>query len=197
MGNFEELLLHFLTIYKIPTVFIGSFLFGETIIISASVIAFRLDWPIFSVFAAAFFGTVISDMIWYTLGKKILHFSKMRGTSLYEKYQHRFDALAKLIPFEKPFFVLLYIKFLYGTRILTLLYLSMHRMKMTKFIVFETIGTVIWLGSLMLIAFLSASGVSSAIHAFHQYTIIVTAVAVALIITKALSIWITRETEKK
>ena len=197
MGNFEDAILYWLTLYRIPATFVGSFLFGETIILTAFVLAFRLGWSVTAIYAAALLGTIISDLIWYGLGKKILKFAEKRNTGLYRKYEKHLAAMTKFVSSKRPFTVLLYFKFFYGTRILTLLYLSLHRIKFKKLLTFDIIGTVIYHVVLMAVAFLSVIGVYSAIDVFHEYALMFTSIAVALLITKLLSVWITKKTEKK
>ena len=197
MGNLEDAILYWLTLYKVPTTFVGSFFFGETVILTAAVLTFKLGWSITAICAAAFLGTITSDFIWYGLGKKILKRSEARNSGLYIKYKKHFDTVNRMVPSKRPFMVLLYFKFLYGTRIVTLLYLSMHKISLKKLVIFETIGTALWLTTLMIIAFLSTAGVYSAIRTFHEYTLILTAIVVALIITKIFSVWITKRTEKE
>ena len=73
----------------------------------------------------------------------------------------------------------------------------MHKLRLKTFLIFELIGTAIWLSALMFIGFLSATGVHSAVSAFHEYTLILTAVAESFLIVKVISIWITKRIEKK
>ena len=102
MGFLETNILQWLTTYGVPATFIGSFFFGEAIILTSAVLTFRLGWSVTAIFTAAFLGTVISDLVWYSMGKKILHFSRSRGTSLYQKYEKRFNAIERIVPFERP-----------------------------------------------------------------------------------------------
>ena len=197
MGSFESTILYWLTLYKIPATFVGSFLFGETVILTAAVLAFRLGWSVTAIFITVALGTIISDLIWYGLGKKVLEFSETRNSNLYKKYREHFGTITKMVQSKRPFTILLYFKFFYGTRIITLLYLSVHRIKFRELLFFDTIGTVIYHAILFTIAFLSTAGVYNAIHVFHEYTLMLTSIAVSLLVIKVFTIWTTKKTEKK
>ena len=197
MGNLEDAILYWLTSYKIPATFVGSFFFGETVILTAAVLAFRLDWSVTSIFITAVVGTVISDLIWYGLGKRLLDASRAKKSGLAKRYEKHVEAVSKAISIKRPFTILLYFKFFYGTRIITLIYLSVHRMKWRELVIFDTIGTIVYHAVLFALAFLTASGVYGVLDAFHEYTLMLTSILISLLIIKAITIWITKRTEKK
>jgi len=147
---------HYLSVYHIPAVFAGSFFFGESVVVTSAYLASRLGWFMPTVFLAAFFGTVISDGVWFLLGNVLNNYFARTGW-LKRQREAAASILAKLTG-RRPFIVLVYIKFIYGSRIAMILYLAGRRVSMTKFLLYDSLGTVIWLCVMMPAGYLAARG---------------------------------------
>jgi membrane protein DedA with SNARE-associated domain len=197
MDPLKNFVLQLLTTYRMLAVLIGSFFFGETIILAASILAFRFNWPIIEVFVVAFVGTLASDLLWYLFGMRMFNLFKKRENSFSEKYKNKLYYLERALHSRDPFRILLYIKFLYGTRILTLIYLSMHKVRLKKFLLFDAIGTLVWLSSLMFLAYLVTFGVFKSISIFHEFTLILTSLFVSLVLLRFIVLWITKRIQKE
>ena len=187
----QEFALQILHTYNLWAIFFGAFSFGESIILSSSFLAGQGIWTIWDVFWLSLAGTVLSDAIWYLLGQVLLGNSK-----LYDKYiaKHA-DAFAKVEKriIKKPFLVLLFIKFLYGTRILTIVYLSIRKIGFIKFLIFDTIGTLIWLPVVMSVGWFGGKGIARAGVLYSRVEYSIAALAIILIVYKLINIWIGRK----
>lgn len=197
MDSLQNFIFQTLTAYRILAVLIGSFFFGETVVLTALILAFRLNWSILEVFSAALFGTILSDWIWYLFGMRINNFFKDRNSKFYKKYEDKLSNFGHILHGKKPFLILLYIKFLYGTRILTLIYLSIHKVRLFTVMLFDTIGTALYLFALMFLAYFVTLGVDKFIPIFHELTLILTAVFISLILFRVFILWLTKITQKK
>ena len=145
----DSSIVNLLSAYQLPAVFFGAFFFGETVILTAAFLAGQGTWSIESVFWLSLAGTVTSDSLWFLLGQTFFKFTKR-----WEKYQDQYQTfLIKLekITGQRPFLSLLFIKFLYGTRILTILYLSIRKVRYATFLLFNTVGTILWLSVMIFV----------------------------------------------
>ena len=68
-----SLLYPYLETYKSPAIFLGAFLFGETIILSAVFLAIENSWSLLLMFVLSFLGTLIADIVWFVAGGYFLH----------------------------------------------------------------------------------------------------------------------------
>ncbi|MEX2014226.1 MAG: VTT domain-containing protein, partial [Parcubacteria group bacterium] len=140
-------------------------------------------------------GTVISDSLWFFLGQFFFQLTKR-----WEKYQGKYQSfMLKLEEWTRhePFFALLFIKFLYGTRILTIIYLSARKVRFSTFFFFNFIGTVIWLAVVISIGWLVGKGVGGAGTALHQIQYAITVLVLLIIFYKIATAWLSRKITKK
>lgn len=188
-------IIHFLTAYQYPAIFIGSFFFGESVIITAAFLAGQGIWSVQAVFWLALIGTIVSDSIWFLFGQSIIRSLKywQRMLSKYEQYLQKIERLTG----NKPFLALLFIKFLYGTRILTILYMSVRKMSYGRFLLFNTIGTIFWLVTMVAIGWLAGKGITNFIPVVARVEYLLLAVALLIIMYKAVSTWMEKRFIKK
>jgi len=168
-------------------VFIGSFLFGETVIITAATLAVNFGWSFFNIFWVALLGTIISDVMWFYLGGIVLR-RLSRWETYKKKHEKTMQALNKRTG-EKPFLALLYIKFLYGTRVITIFYLSLRRVSIKSFILFDTIGSAIWLLVIMSLGWLAGLGIINLLPELNRLGYFLVAILAVIIITKLITLW--------
>jgi len=154
-----ETIFHYLTIYQIPAIFIGAFFFGEAVILVAALLAQQGMWEFSTVFFVSLIATVLSDSLCFWFGH-VFFFKKKWFLKYEEKYKTSIKFLDEKVK-EKPYLSLLVIKFLYGTRLLTIIYLAVRQMKFVKFFLFDTLGTVVWLAVMLLIGWLAGNGIGN------------------------------------
>ncbi len=176
--------------YHAPIIFLGALLFGETVIIAAAALAAQGHWSVEAVFAWAFLGTVVADVGWFAVAERSLG----RLTRMAEGEDRRARTLAWLQrrTGSRPFLVLLFIKFLYGTRILTILYLSMREVRTRDFVGYDAAGTVVWLVVIVSIGWLVGKGVAGAGSTLARLEYTLAAIAVAVLAVKGISAWVSR-----
>lgn len=184
-----------LTTYQLPAIFLGAFFFGETVIISAAFLAGHGVWSLYTVFLLSFLGTIISDSLWFLFGSTILRF-----LTRWKRGRKKVKELEKEeVPLKKhtPFFVLLFIKFLYGTRILTIIYLSSRKMSFGLFTLFNAIGTTIWLLIMLTIGWIAAKGTHQFSPLLQKTEYALSILAVTLILAHFIVVWISKKITKK
>lgn len=173
-----------LTVYQLPAVFAGTFFFGDIIVITAFVLAFRLDWSLAPVFLAVASATLAADTFWFFLGRRIFQFLAKKQGKFYQRYEKSLKLLDKSIPFQRPWLVLLYFKFLQGARIFIIAYLSMRKIPYRTFIWLDAIGTAVWLAVFAALAYLIVAGVRIVLPYVDEALFVVTALFVSFVVVR-------------
>ncbi len=178
-----------------PVVFWGSVIFGDTVILSAGYLAGQGTWEFWTVFIAALLGTMVADTIWFYCGAVGL-----RWTHRWRTVKHKHDALVDAIKKHtgsRPFLVLLVIKFFYGTRILTIIYLSMVKVRFWTFIFYDLIGTAVWLVMMVGIGWLAGKGIANVLPAVKSVEYVLGGIVVLALLYKLLTLWLEKRIDNK
>jgi membrane protein DedA with SNARE-associated domain len=180
-----------LTDYEWLIVFAGTFFGGESVILSAAYLAGTKTWPLSTVFVWAFLGTMVADAAWFLLGGPALNWLGKRPAfqKRYLQLQHGIQRLTG----NRPFLTLLFFKFLYGTRILMILHMSVAKLPFWGFMLFNALGTLVWLAVMVAIGWLAGRGLVDLLPFVQGVEILVTGVIILLIFYKLLSKWIERK----
>lgn len=190
----QEIISEFLIQYQLPALFAGAVLFGETIILTAAFLSAQGWWSLSNIFFVTLLGTVVSDVIWFLLGNKILKTKKFqKHEKKYKKLIHKIDSKIG----NRPYLSLLVIKFLYGTRILTIIYLSFRKIKLWQFVVFDVLGTSFWLIVLLLIGYWAGRGYGTLIDMFHNIGYGLSALLLFFIVYRLINVWINKKIVQK
>lgn len=134
---FESLALH-----KSWIVFVGTFFLGESVVLAASALAAHGSWSVAAVAGWAFAGTVASDTLWFRTARLGLdRWSTGAKAGRLSRATVRLDRLTG----DHPHRALMFVKFVYGTRIASIAYMAVRGVPAHRFVVFDAIGTCIWL----------------------------------------------------
>jgi membrane protein DedA with SNARE-associated domain len=120
--------------------FLGIFLEGELVFISAVIAAHQGLMELWLVVLLAILSTVTSDMVYFNLGRKKA--TKWIRTS---KWKNKFEIIQSKFDKHQMQFLLSY-RFLYGLRIATPLVLGTSKIPFKKFVAYSIISTLIWAG---------------------------------------------------
>jgi membrane protein DedA with SNARE-associated domain len=193
--EFLQLIQDALVQYGWLGLFAGAFLFGETIIISSALIVFSQGLSVPLAVGLAFLGTVLSDLIWFLLGSSVVR-RRLERNGTWDKH-HDFIARLNQLFGKRPFLILLVIKFLYGTRILTIVYLSVRKMPIWQFLFFNSLGTILWLSVLFGLSKAAVETAMSVGDTLGTIQIVIVSGVVVFIVIKLLNLWITKRLENK
>ena len=133
-------------------------LWGDASMILLSIAAFDLGVPFWIVIFGGYLGAQIGDCAWFLLGKKILPFIEKH--KLWGKhYKNLFRAISG-VAHKNILVTLSIVKFLYGTRVLTLIYFShrKHKLSFAKFFYYNSIALLLWIAFMGSIGYLVALG---------------------------------------
>lgn len=140
-------------------IFFGAFFFGETLIIPAAALAAHGHFGVFAVAGWAYLGTVVSDALWFLLARPA-HRLLSRRVETNRRYELALRWVDRRFG-KRPEMALLFIKFVYGTRIATISYLSMRGLKLRRFAALNGIGTGVWIVVIVAVGWLAGKGIAS------------------------------------
>lgn len=152
-----ESLIQLFAEYSIPLCFFGGLIGGEEIIMTLSFLSAAQNLlPLWQIMIFAPIGVFLSDIIVFSIGRfHLVHnFHKLETFS---KVYMKVDKVIQRIS-KKVFLTLLYTKFMYGARILTLLYLGIRKTNFKKFLISDFLVVAIWIIPITLVGWLGGSG---------------------------------------
>lgn len=178
---------HLLASYQFLFIVAGSFLFGETVIITAAFLSVKMGWSPLSVFFFSLLGTITSDSCWFMVGK---YFSDSVKKSKFwkNKYPKKRNLVRKIV--VNPKTALFYYKFLYGFRVLSILYVAGMGMPTTNFVLFNSFGTFIWLIVIISIGWFAGRGIFNLLPYVSSIEYYAFIVVVLLINMRILASWL-------
>jgi membrane protein DedA with SNARE-associated domain len=167
METFLNIIFIFLS-YPFSLSFLGSFFLGEEIILALSYLSAQNFVPFWTIFTAAYLGTISSNIAWFFIAKtraadKILnlkYFSKG-----YKKIVYIFEESIKY----NIFLSLLILRFAYGSRIITIFYLSREKFSLKKYIFYDFIISLIWLMAITSIGWFAGKGAERLVEQLRDF----------------------------
>lgn len=186
----NPVIVSFLSAYELPAIFFGAFFFGESIILAATFLSAEGLWSPFVVFGLSFLGTIIADVIWFLLGRKIITFA-----SRWEWVRQRYEKYLPQVKEEErhgQLWHFLFFKFMYGTRIITIVFVSVKNMRLRRFIFLDSIGTIVWLSAVMVVGWLTWKGAASALPVLHNLGYALIAVVFFVFLFRFIIQWASR-----
>ena len=131
-----------LALHKSWIVFVGTFFLGESVVLASAALAAQGTWSVAAVAAWAFAGTVVSDSVWFrSAGLSLDRWSTGHRADRLERVTKRLDRATGAHPHR----ALVFVKFIYGTRIASIAYMAIRRVPLRRFVTFDSIGTMLWL----------------------------------------------------
>jgi len=103
-----------LTTYQIPSVFVGAFFFGDSVILTSAYLAGQLAWSPVPIFLTALAGTVLSDTLWFLFGKFFA--DRFAGVNFLRKEREKMSGFIARLVGKRPLTALIMVKFLYASR---------------------------------------------------------------------------------
>jgi len=191
--------IEFISNYSYLAVFLGTLVWGETIMIAAGFIASlqTIELNIYLVMLFGALGTLVADNFWYLIG----HFGK-KGSRFLEKYESYAKRKPKFIEKIKIKFndhsgkTIFFSKFVYGTRIVALITAGVVGMKYRKFIIANFLSVIVWSVVMALVGFYLGEGYEQ-IKQYTQWAEYILLAAVIAFIVIRVIIYLVRSKKKK
>ncbi len=161
-------------------IFIGTFFEGETTVLLGGIFARLQYMDLNRVILWAFLGTFVGDCTFFSLGR-------LYGKNIIEKYEFLRSkiSLANRIIRKHGKFIIFVTRFLVGIRAVILVLLGCTDIRLSRFIVFNAVNSLVWSIFITLIGYLFGNVVYvfvSDMNKYQNYIIPITLVAVSILI---------------
>jgi membrane protein DedA with SNARE-associated domain len=188
-----EIILNYLPLFALA-VFIGTALWGDGFVIFFSVLAYNLGINMAFVAIAAYFGSILGDIIWYIFGLRLMKaFNRSKKfRKNYSKLEYIMENYLKNRQFEAVFFA----KFLFGTRVVTTIYLAHKKIRLKTFLLYDSVATLGWVAFMIALGWLVARGYSWVVGTFKSVELGVTLIIVFLLLFNYIQRKINEKIEK-
>jgi len=190
----QELLLFFAA-YPFTISTLGAFVGGEETILVIAFLAGQGVFGFWTIFVGSILGTVLSDLMWFYIGRSKFANKLLRWKHFKTGYKKAKNILDKLVQ-KNTFITLVVGKFIYGTRIATITYLSRERLSITRFSLYNSIVILIWLAVVVPVGWLAGKGFSNVLNVYknveHTIAVIVLFVIAAYAVKLVVDKWVLR-----
>lgn len=174
-----------------PIVFLGAAFGGELTIITLGFLAAQNVFSTFIFILLSFFGVLSSDILWFFLGRTVFVqriISHRYATSaisaihqIMRKMSHGSDLVAFIIA-----------KFLVGTRVLIIMYLSATKIEFRNFVRYDVVAIILWLLVVIPIGFVAGLGFTYLSEVFRNVYAAMGFILLILVLLIGAEIWLKR-----
>ncbi|QEK39068.1 DedA family protein [Candidatus Nesciobacter abundans] len=173
-------------------VFLGSMIEGESVLLTASALAYTGVLSIYKVFALSFVGTCIADQLLYNLGYYI-------GPGFLEKWKTSRKLFNRLkhIAIKYQNIYILSFRFIYGIRIISPIIIGVVKVDQKKYAILNIVASFIWAFISCLIGYFLGSAVSKMgifnLKKPYIYLIILGLVGIVILASKLISSYLRKK----
>lgn len=180
----------YLIAHRFIAIFFGAFFFGDGVLLTAAYLAGQYDWAPAPLFFAAFMGTFIADSLWFFAGTYMAR--TFADSKFMVREREKASSVIQALVGEKPVYALVFIKFLYGSRLALILYVASRGLSYGVFAIYNSIGIFVWLSVFFTIGILAGKQIGPALPALSTIQLMIGALIVFFILTRLLSLWLTK-----
>lgn len=160
---------------------LGGIFAGEVAILTLTFLAAQGFFPLWIIFVFFWIGEVIADMIYFELGRSRA-LGKLKDIEMFSSIFKKVDKFISDISRRSVFLALLYSKFVYGTRTVTVIFLGLRKSERKKFFISECIVMLLVISILTAIGWAAGKGFSLIMNNFKSIQISLTVLIVAIIL---------------
>lgn len=145
--------------------FLAALIGGEELIVPLAFLVGTGLWDFPTLFIFCAIGTVIADTAWFLLGRH-----GIQKSTLFKKHAEKYQKVKTLIKkiAHREFNLLLITKFIYGTRIFTIIHLSLEETHLYRFVALNSIVILLWLSVILNIGWWAGKG-SSTLSSLYEH----------------------------
>ncbi|MDP2925003.1 MAG: hypothetical protein Q8N99_01395 [Nanoarchaeota archaeon] len=149
MGVFD-VFLSWITVYPLITVITVTFLLGDETVYFFGFLSGQGIISLYTVILAGLIGNGGCDIFWFSVARfKYLHFIKKIFAPTFSKENIKKARLVeksdKPLSKKRLYFMLVFSKFFYGTRLITIFYIAKKEKSFKRILIFNTIAVFSWL----------------------------------------------------
>lgn len=172
----------------LPAILVGTFFLGETVVLAGIVLAAAGAVPVQALLGLSLLGTLASDLVWFFAGQRLVHFA-CRWRTVQVRYDSAMAAIRQVDDGGR-FHYLLYFKFVYGIRIVTIVYTSLRRIPLRRFLLLDAVGSAAYLVVLVGVGLLLCQGATEMAPAVHTLRYLVAAPVLLFILMRMGTQWL-------
>jgi len=191
-----EFILSLLSTYGELASFLGGFFAGEEVIMTLSFLAANGVLPLWKVFLFSFLGILLCDSLFYFIGR-----SKLVGSlQKFEKFAHiskKYEHIILKIDKKGTLNLLFTTKFIFGTRLLTLLYLGFKKVKIAEFLISDFIVGLFWMAIVVSLGWFSGSSFYLVLDIFKNIPLAIAGILILVLAFIGIKTWISKKILKK
>lgn len=182
--------------FQYVIVFFGAAFGGELALFAIAFLTAQGVLSLFSLVTLSFLGTFSSDILWFLLGRTVMIkkiISSRYANGAISILVQAVDRVSR----GNRFLALIIAKFLVGTRILLIMYVSKTDLGLRRFIHYDAIAVLLWLAVIIPIGFVSGLGFTYLAEIFNNLYIEIGLILFILFIVVIIRIWFERIFTKK
>jgi membrane protein DedA with SNARE-associated domain len=124
-------------------VLIATALWGDAALIFFTAFSVNYNISLWIVFFSAYIGTMIGDSIWFMLSLRYGHHLEKRKKL--KKAYIKIEKIIEQVFGKRHLLALTVVKYLYGTRVITILYLAKEKIRYKQFLYYDLVSTFFWI----------------------------------------------------
>lgn len=176
--------------YKYIAFFIGMFIGGDIVLITAIYLATRNYFDIRALIIISYLATILSDIMWYFIGK---YATRTKINSFLEKKRDLVSHVSRFMD-KHGYKAIVYSKFIYGTRTIAQVIAGMHHMNLSGYTIANSIGTVAYILLLIALGYVFNFSTQNIQAIIHNGGVILGIFVVAIML---INIWINKSIKKR
>jgi len=168
---------------------LGGIFAGEEVIMTLSFFASKELIPLWVVFVFCSIGIFICDLFFFLIGRLRI----VKNLSEVERIARMYGKLDKIISKltkESTILALFYTKFIFGTRILTLIYLGIKRTKIKDFVLSIIIVIILWMSVVVSIGFFAGVAFFRILEIFKNLQLAIIFIVFLVVMLLIIKKWI-------
>ena len=193
---FIEFVRPLLSQYGVLISFLGGFFAGEEVIMTLAFLAANGLISIWTVFVFCFIGIILCDLFFFFIGRIRI----IRNLKKYKKITHvskKMDKFVTKLSRGSPFLALFYTKFIFGTRIATLIYLGYKRISLKRFLLSDIGVGLLWMSIVVSLGWFAGSSFNLILDLFKNVQIALLFLIIFAVIIIAVQKWIAKKLMQK
>lgn len=186
----------YLSQYPILSSLFAGIFTGEEVILILAFLSAQGILPLWVVFVFVPIGTFITDIFFFFIGKT-KSVNKIKEWKYFSNSYKKIDTHIGKLTKEKHIFVLFYTKFIYGTRIASILFLGLKGTSYSQFFKYNFFITILWAMIVIPLGYLAGKGYSFIINIFRSVELGLLFVLIFIILLFIVKKWISTKLIKK
>jgi membrane protein DedA with SNARE-associated domain len=193
--NWTIKILAFFGNYTPALAFFGAIVGGEETLIFLAILAAHGTLNAWLLLIFFYLGICVSDLLWYFIGKSKF-FDWLMSKRIFSKAYMHWGKLLNTAAKDSDFQALFLTKFMYGSRLPTIMYLARERMHIKPFIGYTLIINLIWIIIIFLFGWFAGKGIAVADSLSNNIVLTLFLIGIVLVIFTLLTKYLSALTKK-